>query len=163
MQDINEAKGTCQYTGKGNKTRIIPIGKQAIAAFKVWMEEEREIVLSRPVEGTRSYFQTLGWVTNDSKKESKVPWAFLSFKGYKMRREALWNLIKKYALRIGAPPETSPHTLRHSFATSLLEGGADLREVQEFLGHANIVTTQIYTHVSPTRLKKIHAKHHPRG
>ena len=95
--------------------------------------------------------------------ETKIPWAFLSFKGYKMRREAMWNLIKKYAERIGASQEISPHTLRHSFATHMLARGADLRQVQEMLGHASIATTQIYTHVDMTRLKAIHVKHHPRG
>jgi integrase/recombinase XerD len=163
LQDIHEAEGYCLCTGKGNKQRIAPLGKQAIAAFRRWMQEEREAVLNRRRDVDDSYFQMFGGEREKSRMESKVPWAFLSFKGYKMRREAMWNLIKKYADRIGAPSETSPHTLRHSFATHMLAEGVDLRAIQEWLGHASIVTTQLYTHVDMTRLKKIHAKHHPRG
>ena len=159
LRDIHEAEGYCLCTGKGDKQRIVPLGRQAIAAFRVWMKTEREIVLNR----NHAYCQLLGRNTEKTKLESKVPWAFLSFKGYKMRREAMWNLIKKYAERIGAPSEISPHTLRHSFATHMLARGADLRQVQEMLGHASIATTQIYTHVDMTRLKATHAKHHPRG
>jgi integrase/recombinase XerD len=80
-----------------------------------------------------------------------------------MRREAIWELVKKYALVAGITRDISPHTMRHSFATHLLAGGADLRQVQEMLGHASIATTQIYTHVDQTRLKKVHAQFHPRG
>ncbi|MCL2005848.1 MAG: tyrosine recombinase [Planctomycetaceae bacterium] len=163
LQDIHPAEGYCLCTGKGNKQRIVPLGKRAIAAFALWMKHEREVVLKRRKEGRNSHFQVLGWDTDESKMKVEVPWAFLSFKGYKMRREAMWNLIKKYAFRIGAPTWTSPHTLRHSFATHMLVGGADLRQVQEMLGHATIATTQIYTHVDMTRLKSIHAKCHPRG
>ena len=81
----------------------------------------------------------------------------------RLRRERIWELVKLYAARSGAPTSISPHTLRHSFATHLLAGGADLRQVQEMLGHASIATTQIYTHVDHTRLKKVHAKFHPRA
>ena len=90
-------------------------------------------------------------------------WALLSYRGRRLRRERIWELMKRYAIRIGVPPEVSPHTLRHSFATHLLAGGADLRQVQEMLGHASIATTQIYTHVDPTRLKAVHRQFHPRG
>jgi len=157
LQDIHDSEGYCLCTGKGNKQRTVPLGQRAIIAFRQWMNEERATVLSRRVEKSLSYF------ANTEESESKVPWAFLSFKGYKMRREAMWNLIKKYADRIGAPAEVSPHTLRHSFATHMLVGGADLRQVQEILGHESIVTTQIYTHHNMEHLKKIHAKCHPRG
>ena len=78
-------------------------------------------------------------------------------------RVAIWELIKKYAMRVGAPSSVSPHTMRHSFATHLLAGGADLRQVQELLGHANITTTQIYTHVDASRLKRVHREFHPRA
>ncbi|MBR2004911.1 MAG: tyrosine-type recombinase/integrase [Thermoguttaceae bacterium] len=80
-----------------------------------------------------------------------------------MRREALWELVKKYALRVGAPSTISPHALRHSFATHLLQGGADLRQVQEMLGHESIATTQIYTRVDMTRLRETHRRCHPRS
>ena len=162
LQDIHETEGYCLCTGKGNKMRTIPLGKQAIAAFRYWMAEERETVLSRRMEGHRHYFQTPDWSTEDPKMDSKVTWAFLSFKGYKMRREAMWDLIKKYADRIGMP-EISPHSLRHSFATHMLARGVDFRQIQEMLGHESIVTTQIYTHTDMEHLKKIHAQHHPRG
>ena len=162
LQDIHETEGYCRCTGKGNKQRIVPLGKQAIITFRTWMAEERATVLGRRMEGNHSYFQTLGWNAEDFQMDAKVPWAFLSFKGYKMRREAMWNLIKKYAARIGVP-EISPHSLRHSFATHMLTRGVDLRQVQEMLGHESIVTTQIYTHTDMEQLKKIHAQHHPRG
>ena len=91
------------------------------------------------------------------------PFAFVSRGGRRMRREALWELDKKYALRVGAPPTISPHALRHSFATHLLQGGADLRQVQEMLGHESIATTQIYTRVDMTRLRETHRRCHPRS
>ena len=90
-------------------------------------------------------------------------WLFVSKRGKRLSRIMVWNLVKKYAARIGASNEVSPHTLRHSFDTHLLAGGADLRAVQEMLGHASIRTTQLYTHVDHSRLKAIHAKFHPRG
>ncbi len=80
-----------------------------------------------------------------------------------MRRERIWELLKRYVRRVGAPESVSPHTMRHSFATHMLAGGADLRQVQEMLGHADIATTQIYTHVDTTRLKAVHKKFHPRA
>ena len=96
-------------------------------------------------------------------KAADVPWVFVSRGGRRLTREMLWVLIKKYVSCAGLSDRTSPHTLRHSFATHLLAGGADLRAVQEMLGHANIRTTQHYTHVDRDRLKAIHAKFHPRG
>ena len=162
LQDIHEAEGYCKCTGKGNKQRTIPLGRQAILAFRSWMTEERETVLNRRTEGYHSYHQTHSWDAEDPQIESIVPWAFLSFKGYKMRREAMWDLIKKYAARIGVP-QISPHSLRHSFASHMLDRGVDLRQIQAMLGHESIATTQIYTHTSMEQLKKIHAKHHPRG
>jgi integrase/recombinase XerD len=87
----------------------------------------------------------------------------LSRRGQRLRREAIWELVKRYAAQAGLPSSISPHTLRHSFATHLLGGGADLRQVQELLGHASIATTQIYTHVEQSRLKKVHSQFHPRA
>ena len=87
----------------------------------------------------------------------------LSYRGRRLRRERIWELLKRYARRVGVPADVSPHTLRHSFATHLLAGGADLRQVQEMLGHASIATTQIYTHVDPSRLKAVHQQFHPRA
>jgi integrase/recombinase XerD len=159
LRDIHEAEGYCDCIGKGNKPRFVPLTSSARTAFRSWIKNERETVLDRRREDHRPYFSMSG----KNAEESKVPWAFLSFKGYKMRREAMWNLIKKYADRIGAPPDTSPHTLRHSFATHRLAEGVDLRVIQEILGHESIMTTQIYTHPGMERLKKVHSECHPRG
>jgi integrase/recombinase XerD len=98
-----------------------------------------------------------------AKEPSAVPWLILSRTGLRLRREAIWELIKRSALRADVDPDITPHTLRHSFATHLLAGGADLRLIQEMLGHANIQTTQIYTQVENSKLKKIHRKFHPRS
>ncbi|MFN9750830.1 MAG: tyrosine-type recombinase/integrase, partial [Planctomycetota bacterium] len=96
-------------------------------------------------------------------RSEETDWVFLSRSGRRLRREAIWELVKKYALLADVSVSISPHTLRHSFATHLLAGGADLRQVQEMLGHSSIATTQIYTHVEQSRLKKVHQKFHPRA
>jgi len=143
QRDTHLSEGYCLCHGKGDKQRIVPLGKRAIAAVRDYLQEERPalaIAAAKPPS-----------------------WLLLSRRGRRLRREVIWELLKKYARRIGAPASVSPHTLRHSFATHLLAGGADLRQVQEMLGHANITTTQIYTHVDPSRLKKIHRQFHPRG
>ena len=98
-----------------------------------------------------------------AKRSPAGEWALLSYRGRRLRRERIWELLKRYALRVGAPADISPHTLRHSFATHMVSGGADLRQVQEMLGHASIATTQIYTHVDAARLKAVHRKFHPRA
>jgi integrase/recombinase XerD len=143
LQDMRLDESFCICRGKGDKERMVPLGAKAIAAVRAYLEHERPGLANR-------------WhATND--------WVLLSYRGRRLRRERIWELLKRYALRVGAPPEVSPHTLRHSFATHLLAGGVDLRQVQEMLGHASIATTQIYTHVDPTRLKAVHKKFHPRG
>jgi integrase/recombinase XerD len=152
LNDVRCEEGYCFVTGKGNKQRFVPLGGCAVEAFNYWMSEERPVVLAR---GAGEFGQA-----GDNETARLV---FLSYKGKKIRREAMWELIKKYAMRVGASSEISPHTMRHSFATHLLSGGADLRQVQEMLGHASIVTTQIYTHIDMTRLKAVHAKFHPRS
>ncbi len=168
VQDIHADEGYCLCTGKGDKQRLVPLGKHALVAYKIWMREERASVLVRNRQLNNELLPHRRNVipTEDGKDRiaaAQSPWAFLSFKGQKLRREALWELIRKYALRIGAPSDVHPHTMRHSFATHMLAGGADLRQVQEMLGHASITTTQIYTHVDMARLKSIHSKFHPRG
>jgi len=142
LSDVHLEEGYCLCTGKGDKQRIVPLGKKAIQAFRLWCRTERLHALKFAADPTL---------------------AFLTRRGNPLRRERMWELIKKYALRVGASSDVSPHTMRHSFATHMLSAGADLRQVQELLGHASIVTTQIYTHVDPSRLKAIHEKHHPRG
>jgi integrase/recombinase XerD len=132
----------CKCLGKGNKQRVVPLGEPAILALKEYLGISRpELVRSAP----------------------EAPWVFISRGGKVLTREMLWNLVKKYTKRAGLNSRVSPHTLRHSFATHLLAGGADLRTVQELLGHANIRTTQHYTHVDRDRLQGIHKKFHPRA
>jgi integrase/recombinase XerD len=134
--------GFCKCFGKGNKQRIVPLGRPAVNALRAYLE------------GLRPQL-TAGDPDND--------WVFVSRGGRKLTREMLWVLVKKYVRRAGLPARVSPHTLRHSFATHLLAGGADLRAVQEMLGHASIQTTQRYTHVDRDRLRAIHRQFHPRG
>ncbi len=134
--------------GKGDKQRIVPLGGRALAAVSRYLEDERPSLAVK----------RLAAITN-----SATDLLLLSIRGRPLRRERIWELLKRYAARIGAPKQISPHSLRHSFATHLLAGGADLRQVQELLGHASIATTQIYTHVDHTRLKQIHQKFHPRA
>jgi integrase/recombinase XerD len=140
VQGVNREVGYVRAIGKGRKERIVPIGRRALEALDVYLRDERPQL-----------------------DRHQSPHLFLTHSGRRMGRETLWRLVKKYALRAGASLRVSPHTLRHSFATHLLEGGADLRVVQEMLGHVDIGTTQVYTHVDQSRLKAIHRKYHPRA
>jgi integrase/recombinase XerD len=143
LQDMHLDQSFCICRGKGDKERLVPLNARAVEAAKAYLEHERP---------------------NLARRSASAPdWVLLSYRGRRLRRERIWELLKRYARRVGAPPEVSPHTLRHSFATHLLAGGADLRQVQEMLGHASIATTQIYTHVDPTRLKAVHKRFHPRA
>ncbi len=140
VDNVNLDIGFLRCIGKGNKERIIPIGAKAIASIK------RYLAISRP--------QLL--------KKNTSEFLFLSRFGRKLSRQSIWKIIKRYAKSAKVKKSIKPHTLRHSFATHLLERGADLRSVQEMLGHANISTTQIYTHINKDRLKTIHRMFHPR-
>ena len=142
LADVHLDSGFCKCTGKGSKQRVVPLGAPSISALKVYLRELRPTL-------------TQGDLSN--------PWVFVSKGGKRLTREMLWILVKKYVRRAGLTGRISPHTLRHSFATHLLAGGADLRTVQELLGHANIRTTQHYTHVDRTRLQAVHRQFHPRG
>ena len=143
--DVHLDEGYCVCRGKGDKQRLVPIGGRAIAAVRAYYEHERRRQLAARAFAAR-------------------PTGSCSHRGgRRLRRERIWELLKRYARRVGAPPEISPHTLRHSFATHVLSGGADLRQVQEMLGHASIATTQIYTHVDAARLKAVHKRFHPRA
>lgn len=143
MRDMHLNERFCKCQGKGSKQRIVPLGDAAIEALERYLDRQRpRLEAMRPTE---------------------PDWLFLSRSGRHIRREAIWELVKKYALIADVSVSISPHTLRHSFATHLLAGGADLRQVQELLGHASIATTQIYTHVDQTRLKKVHKQFHPRA
>ena len=130
-----------RVTGKGNKTRIVPVGKVACEAINTYLEKERPDLVSK-----RTGMEV-----------------FLSNRGTKLTTVRLWQIVKEVAKRAGIDTNVYPHLLRHSFATHLLSGGADLRIIQEMLGHADISTTQIYTHVDQRRLKAVHNKFHPRA
>jgi integrase/recombinase XerD len=142
-RDAHLAERYCLCHGKGDKQRVVPLGGRAVAAVEAYLEHERPKLAER--------------------REPASAFLLLSSRGGRLRRERIWELIKRFAKQIGCAPELSPHSLRHSFATHLLAGGADLRQVQEMLGHASIATTQIYTHVDHSRLKKVHNAFHPRA
>jgi integrase/recombinase XerD len=134
--------GVVRVVGKGDKERLVPLGEEAVAALRRYFDD------SRP--------QLLGGRQSDA--------LFVTGRGGAMTRQRFWSLIKAYGVRAGLDPaKLSPHVLRHAFATHLLNHGADLRVVQLLLGHADITTTQIYTHVARERLQALHARHHPRG
>ena len=140
VSDMNLDVGYLRCIGKGNRERVIPLGKVAAAATREYLKDCRP-KLAKPFSGD---------------------FLLLSRTGRPMGRIEIWRLIKRYALRAGMPRNLTVHTLRHCFATHLLAGGADLRSVQEMLGHVDISTTQIYTHVDQERLREIHRKFHPR-
>lgn len=157
LRDLHLNERFCRCVGKGNKQRLVHLGAAAIRAVREYQDRLRP----RLVGGKgKSEDEEEG----EGEREGRgAEWLFVSRSGRRLRREAIWELVKKYALVAGVSVEISPHTMRHSFATHLLAGGADLRHVQEMLGHASIATTQIYTHVDQTRLKKIHHQFHPRA
>ncbi len=140
LSDLNLDVGFVKCIGKGQKERIIPVGKFAMDWLKKYLDKTRPIFLK-------------------NKQNEKL---FITRYGRNISRQTIWKLIKKYASVARIKKRLSPHTLRHSFASHLLERGADLRIVQEMLGHSNIATTQIYTHIDRGRLKMIHQKYHPR-
>ncbi len=141
VSDVNLEVGFIKCKGKGSKERIIPLGNAANHFTKRYINETRPRLL----------------------KENQSSFLFLAQGSHKLSRQSVWKIIKSMVKKAKISKKVSPHTLRHSFATHLLEGGADLRSVQEMLGHANITTTQIYTHINKTRLKKIHNQFHPRA
>ncbi len=141
LKHLNLEAGFVRVFGKGSKERIVPIGRQAQNALRTYLESGRPHLMQ---QRTGSH-------------------AFVARQGRPMTRQGFWKLLKKYARQAGIRVAISPHTLRHSFASHLLEGGADLRAVQIMLGHADIATTQIYTHVTAERLKAVHRRYHPRG
>ena len=137
---VNLAIGFLRCIGKGNKERVIPLGKKAIASIERYLKVSRPLLL----------------------KNKDSEYLFVSRLGKKISRQSFWKMIKLYARAARIKKPIRPHILRHSFATHLLERGADLRSVQEMLGHSNIATTQIYTHINRERLKSIHRMYHPR-
>lgn len=142
LNQINQNLGLIRITGKGNKERVVPVGEEALFWLKKYLRQSRPVLVKESV-------------MNDA--------LFLSSRGTAITRQAWWQHIKKYLLIAGIKNSYSPHSLRHAFATHLLNHGADLRSVQMLLGHSDLSTTQIYTHVAQARLQALHAKHHPRG
>jgi integrase/recombinase XerD len=138
---VNANQGVIRIVGKGNRERLIPLGDESLRWLAEFAKGPRaEILLERQTE-----------------------YMFPTRRGDRMTRQAFWHIIKRYAQKAGVQKDLSPHTLRHAFATHLLNRGADLRVVQMLLGHSDLSTTQIYTHVARERLKELHAQHHPRG
>lgn len=143
IRNVNLDVGFVRVLGKGAKERIIPIGKIAIRHLKEYIREPRIILIK-----SKSYYANI---------------LFITIRGKIFTRQGFWKIIKHYAQRARLSKDISPHILRHSFATHLLSNDADLRVVQELLGHADISTTQIYTHINKERMKEIHKRYHPRG
>jgi integrase/recombinase XerD len=139
--EVSVGDSVVRVTGKGSKTRLVPMGEEATDWIGRYLKEARSEILQKRLSDA----------------------LFVTNRGEAMTRQAFWYLIKRYALLAGISKHMSPHVLRHAFATHLLNHGADLRVVQMLLGHSDISTTQIYTHVARERLKKLHAQHHPRG
>ncbi|MBD3667674.1 MAG: site-specific tyrosine recombinase XerD [Kangiella sp.] len=141
MNQIGFQQGVMRVIGKGNKERIVPIGEEALQAIAQYIRHGRAELANEKVSD----------------------WLFLSTRGQRMTRQTFWHRIKFYAKTAGIRKHLSPHTLRHAFATHLLNHGADLRTLQMLLGHSDLSTTQIYTYVAKERLKQLHSQHHPRG
>jgi integrase/recombinase XerD len=140
VRDLDLEEGLAMVVGKGAKERVVPVGRAAIRALEVYLREIRP-GLARSTEGA----------------------VFLNARGRPLSRMGVWKILRRHVERAGIQRRVTPHTLRHSFATHLLEGGADLAAVQEMLGHADIATTQIYTHVEREYLREVHRRHHPRA
>jgi integrase/recombinase XerD len=141
VKDARMDEGLVRVMGKGGKERIVPIGRSAIRALAAYVNLQRVLLEKGAGEGR----------------------LFLNARGRPLTRMGAWKILKKYVARSGIKRRVSPHTLRHSFATHLLEGGADLRAVQEMLGHVDIGTTQLYTHIDREYLRSVHRQFHPRS
>jgi integrase/recombinase XerD len=141
LSDVERNLGVIRVTGKGNKQRLVPVGFSALQAIEAYLENGRPLILKR--------------------RPSK--YLFVTARGGKLTRQGFWKLLGNHGIKAGISRTLTPHVIRHSFATHLLEGGADLRSVQTMLGHADISTTQIYTHVVRGRLRETIDKHHPRA
>ncbi|MCY4189585.1 MAG: site-specific tyrosine recombinase XerD [Bryobacterales bacterium] len=141
LSDLDAKMGVVRTVGKGDKTRLVPVGRTALEAIESYVGQHRPAILG----------------------QASSEYLFVTALGTSMSRQSFWKLLRKYGLAAGIAKRITPHVLRHSFATHLLERGADLRSLQLMLGHADISTTQIYTHVLRSRMRKIYDSHHPRG
>lgn len=141
FDQINLRQGVVRITGKGNKERLVPVGEQALDWLDQYLATARQDILG----------------------ERRTDYLFVTNRASAMTRQAFWHIIKRYTKKAGISKHLSPHTLRHAFATHLLNHGADLRVIQLLLGHSDLSTTQIYTHIAQQRLKEIHSQFHPRG
>ncbi len=141
FEQISFRQGVVRITGKGNKERLVPVGEEAMSWLEGYMDQARKTLLG----------------------ERQCDYLFVTSRAQGMTRQAFWHIIKRHAKKAGIGKTLSPHTLRHAFATHLLNHGADLRVVQLLLGHSDLSTTQIYTHIARERLKDLHTKYHPRG
>jgi integrase/recombinase XerD len=139
--NVSLRQGVVRINGKGNKERLVPVGEEAMDWLERYLDGARKTILG----------------------ERQSDFVFVTSRADGMTRQAFWHIIKRYAKKSGISKDLSPHTLRHAFATHLLNHGADLRVVQLLLGHSDLSTTQIYTHIAGARLKELHAKYHPRG
>jgi integrase/recombinase XerD len=141
VSDIDESQGIVRVIGKGNKQRLVPVGREALQSIEAYRQQQRPQLLKGRVSA----------------------YLFVTARGTRMTRQGFWKLLRLHGKSVGVFRNLSPHVLRHTFATHLLEGGADLRSVQTMLGHADIGTTQIYTHVMRSRLRQTIDDHHPRA
>ena len=141
LMDVDAKEGVLRARGKGSKERVVPIGQAALRALRIYLERGRPALV----------------------KGSAEPHLFVNFRGGHLTRQGLYKIVRRHALTAGLADRMSPHTLRHTFATHLLSGGCDLRSVQEMLGHADVSTTQLYTHLSSERLKDVYFRAHPRA
>ena len=151
LEDVSPSEGSVRVIGKGDRERRLPVGDVALAALSTYVDEARPVLLGAARR-------------NSTKTQAKRGGPlFVSARGARLSRMAAWRVIRQAALIGGVSGRVTPHTLRHSFATHLLEGGADLRVVQELLGHASITTTQLYTHLTGERIRQVYARAHPRA
>lgn len=141
FEKINTEDRFLRVLGKGRKERVVPFGIKALKTLEKYSKDSRPLLVKTKIS----------------------PYVFVNYRGERISRVSIWKMIKKYSASAGFPPEVTPHTLRHSFATHLIEGGADLRVVQELLGHSSISTTQIYTKLDTNYLLEVHRTFHPRG
>ncbi|MBX3032181.1 MAG: tyrosine recombinase [Chloroflexi bacterium] len=166
--DVAEATGTVRVIGKGDRERVVPVGDICLDALDRYLRDARPVLLGTrparsPREGSRAAGASGDRVQRPTAAQRRSGPLFLSVRGQRLGRMEAWRVVQRSAQRAGITRHVSPHTLRHSFATHLLEGGADLRVVQELLGHASITTTQLYTHLTDARIRTVYHEAHPRA